>query len=147
VKRCLVVLMLTSLIPTRMGMAHIPSSFLEGVPNVALYPLLYKRDTAPSGSAVQLVMVGDVSMARGVSDGIVRHGGNYDYPLGGVAAWLRSADLAVANYEGVIAADSIGAERPKGYRLRALPEAAKALVKAGFGLVSLANNSHDGLGS
>jgi poly-gamma-glutamate synthesis protein (capsule biosynthesis protein) len=63
-----------------------------------------------------------------------------DFPLSRVALWLRAADLAVGNYEGVIAADGVGAQQSGGYRLRATPEAAAALARAGFDLIGLANN-------
>ncbi len=109
-------------------------------PDLALYPLVFRRGSLPAdpAGAAQIIMVGDTSLARGVQEATRRYG--MDFPLSRVAPWLRSADLAVGNYEGVIAADDVGVQRPGGYRLRAAPEAAPALARAGFDLVSLANN-------
>lgn len=110
-------------------------------PDLDLYPVLYRRPDAAladSTNAVQVVLVGDVSLARGVADVTAQRGS--DYPLAAVAPWLQTADLAVGNYEGVIAAETVGARRPGPLRLRAEPEAAGALARAGFDLLTLANN-------
>ncbi len=127
----------------------------QQTPDLALYPLIYQRpgivtDAAADSAAVQVVMVGDISMARGTAKAIADHGSDFDYPLREVAGWLHAADLAVGNQEGVIAADGVGVKRPFGYRLRADPLAAPALARAGFGLLGVANNhtldfSPDGL--
>jgi poly-gamma-glutamate synthesis protein (capsule biosynthesis protein) len=111
--------------------------------DLALYPVLFRRPDAPrnpgnAGDAAQVLVVGDVSLARGVAQAADRQGP--DYPLASAAPRLQAADLAVGNYEGVIAAEGVGQERSGGYRLRAQPAAAAALARAGFGLVSLANN-------
>jgi poly-gamma-glutamate capsule biosynthesis protein CapA/YwtB (metallophosphatase superfamily) len=101
------------------------------------YPLIYQR-AAKSGETAEIIIVGDVSFARGVEEATARYG--MDFSLEKVSGWLKAADLAVGNYEGVLAAENIGTQQKGGYRLRAKPEVAKALVSAGFDLVSLANN-------
>jgi poly-gamma-glutamate capsule biosynthesis protein CapA/YwtB (metallophosphatase superfamily) len=109
-------------------------------PDFSAYPLLFRRAgaLADSGDVAQVIMVGDTSLARGVETVTSKYGMNY--PLGKVSPWLKAADLAVGNYEGVIASDGIGQQRTDGYRLRAQPGAALALAQAGFNLMSVANN-------
>jgi capsule synthesis protein PGA_cap len=109
-------------------------------PDLSLYPLLFQRADAPADlvDPIQVVMVGDTSMARGVETATEAYG--MDFPLSKVSPWLRAADLSVGNYEGVIAADGVGKVRVPGYRLRAKPEAASALMRGGFTLFNLANN-------
>jgi poly-gamma-glutamate capsule biosynthesis protein CapA/YwtB (metallophosphatase superfamily) len=126
-------------------LAAVPTHAQETVPrpDLSRYPRLFSRDNAPfdpnnPDDAAQIIMVGDTSFARGVEEVTNKHG--MDYPLMQAAAWLRAADMAVGNYEGVIAADGIGQVRLLGYRLRAQPNAAHALAQAGFRLLSLANN-------
>ncbi len=109
-------------------------------PDLSLYPLLYQRADAPvnPGDPIRVLMVGDTSMARGIETVTDVYG--MDYPLSEVSPWLHAADLTVGNYEGVIAADGVGKMRVPGYRLRAAPEAAPALMRGGFTLFNLANN-------
>jgi poly-gamma-glutamate synthesis protein (capsule biosynthesis protein) len=88
---------------------------------------------------LRLVFVGDVMLGRLAGEAMLRAGA--DYPLGAVSALLRGADLTIANLECAITAP---AERwqgvPKAFYFRAPPAAGQALVDAGIGLVSLANN-------
>ncbi len=109
-----------------------------------LYPLLFRRPdgqvTQAQTSQAQIMIVGDVSMARGVADTIAAHQGDSDYPLNAVRDRLHSIDLVAGNYEGVIAPDAVGTQRVGGYRLRADPGVVVALARAGFGLLNLANN-------
>ncbi|MEP7289260.1 MAG: CapA family protein [Chloroflexota bacterium] len=112
----------------------------ESQPDLRLYPVLYSRDNAAidSASLTQIIMVGDTSLARGVAKVTDQQG--RDYPFAEVGAWLRAADLAVGNYEGVIANVGEGRERHSGYVLTTTPDAAPALVRAGFDILNLANN-------
>lgn len=129
---------LADAIPTPIGT---PAVTPASGPDLTKYPVLFQRPgTVDTSSAVQLVVVGDNSMARGTAASIAGHGGDYNYPLSGVSDWLHAADLAVGNQEGVISLPGVGVERPQGYRLRADPKAAPALAQAGFGLMNLANN-------
>jgi poly-gamma-glutamate capsule biosynthesis protein CapA/YwtB (metallophosphatase superfamily) len=117
-----------------------PAHAQESRPDLALYPLLFQRKDAPANPTdpVQVLMVGDTSMARGVET--VTGVNGMDYPLSRVSPWLHAADLTVGNYEGVIAADNVGTMRVPGYRLRAKPEVAAALMRGGFNVLNLANN-------
>lgn len=107
-------------------------------PDLEQMPVLFRREAPPTGTPVSILMVGDVSFARNVQRLTDERG--IDHPLSLVAPWLRAADLTVGNYEGVIAADGVGERRYGRWRLRARPEAAPALARAGFDLLTLANN-------
>ncbi len=111
----------------------------DDAPDLARLSVIYARREPASTDSVSLVLVGDCSFARGTADEIAAKGGDFDYPLREVTPLLRSADLAVGNLECVIASEFTEA-RPGSLRLRADPEAAGALRRAGFGLLSLANN-------
>jgi hypothetical protein len=77
--------------------------------------------------------------SRGVAEReVAKHG--LDAPLSQVSSRLRAADLAAANFEGVMASDGVGMRNPGPYRFLAPPAAAGALKRAGIGLVTLANN-------
>jgi poly-gamma-glutamate synthesis protein (capsule biosynthesis protein) len=88
---------------------------------------------------MRLAFGGDLMLGRLAGEAMLREG--VDYPLGAVSPLLRGADLTIANLECVLSAD---AERwhgaPKAYYFRAPPMAGQALLDAGIGLVSLANN-------
>jgi poly-gamma-glutamate capsule biosynthesis protein CapA/YwtB (metallophosphatase superfamily) len=140
--RSLLVILLLTILATLASVA-LPASAQGSTasgPDLAQYPILFKRADAPQQpkDAIQLVMVGDTSMARGVES--VTNQNGLDYPFEKVGSWLRAADLAIGNYEGVIAAEGVGHARALGYRLRAKPAAASALASAGFDLFTLANN-------
>jgi hypothetical protein len=119
------------------------------VPDLSAYPWLYLRAGWPLTDdevVVELVMVGDVMLGRGVT--------GQPNPLAEVAPWLRSADLALGNLEGVITeATPTPAERsdaPSCYRLSMPSSAMVALDVAGFDILGLANNhaldfGHQGL--
>jgi hypothetical protein len=116
----------------------LPVQAQGSMPDLSAYPLLFRRAGAPadSGNVAQVIMVGDTSLARGVETVTSKYG--MIYPLQKVSPWLKAADLAVGNYEGVIASDGVGQKRADGYRLRAQPGAALALEQAGFDLVNVA---------
>jgi len=73
-------------------------------------------------------------------EAVLAHPGGIDFLLGGgLVDRLRSADLAVLNFEGV--ASSRGLPNPrKRFRFRMQPGAGKALAGAGVDAVLLANN-------
>ncbi len=95
---------------------------------------------APSRSAtgpVVLHAVGDIMLAGSGTATFVRAG--YDYPFAATARELRSADIALGNLEAPLTVR--GQEfKDKRFRFRASPKAAAALKKAGFSVVTLANN-------
>lgn len=86
---------------------------------------------------VAVAFVGDVMLSRSVG-AIMKASGNYDAPFAGFKTWLRSADIAVGNLETAI---TPGREVKAGeMSFRADEAAAGALAKAGFDVLSLANN-------
>lgn len=90
-------------------------------------------------ASVQLMLGGDVMLGRMVGRQLRLHGPGY--PLGGIAALMRGADLAVVNLECAIT----NASQPwrggrKAFFFGAPPEAVDALVDAGVDCVTLANN-------
>jgi poly-gamma-glutamate synthesis protein (capsule biosynthesis protein) len=88
---------------------------------------------------LRLVFGGDAMLGRLVGEAIDLHGPGY--PLGQVARLLRAADLAVANLEcAITASPRLWHGAPKAFYFGAPPAAARSLVDAGIGLVSLANN-------
>jgi poly-gamma-glutamate synthesis protein (capsule biosynthesis protein) len=105
----------------------------QAAPDLAAYPWLYLRGGEPpaAGEAVvEVVAAGDVMLGRGVAQD--------KEPLAEVAPWLRAADVAIANLECVLAPTT--APRPGPYRLQAPASAARALRRAGLGVLGLANN-------
>jgi len=81
--------------------------------------------------------VGDVMLAGSGAATFQRLG--YDYPFAATAAELRKGDIAVGNLEAPIALG--GTEFMfKKFRFRADPQCAPALKRAGFSVLTLANN-------
>jgi poly-gamma-glutamate synthesis protein (capsule biosynthesis protein) len=85
---------------------------------------------------VHIAAVGDIMLARYLGDQIWR--GYIDYPFAAVRESLFSADFTVGNLE--CALGDSGEPQPKSYTFQAPTEAAETLARAGFDLVSLANN-------
>lgn len=107
------------------------------------YPWLYLRGGSQpqAGEAlVEVIAVGDIMLGRAGVDpaGSLSHS----------AAWLREADLALGNLEGVLGdpAEAPGDDYAP-YRLVMRPEAARELGAAGFDLLGLANNHALDLGA
>lgn len=89
------------------------------------------------GEEIVISAVGDIMLAGRWAPLLKKKG--YDHPFGGVATALADSDVNLANLESPIA--NGGREyTSKRFRFRAEPEVAKAMRKAGFNLVTLANN-------
>jgi poly-gamma-glutamate synthesis protein (capsule biosynthesis protein) len=85
---------------------------------------------------ITLIGTGDITLSNGVAR-IMQERGE-DYPFAQIAPFLRQADIAFGNLECVLAK---GGERlPKQFNFRAHPNGAQVLQRAGFDIVSLANN-------
>lgn len=91
---------------------------------------------AEAGKVV-LVAVGDIMLAGSASPTLSREG--YDYPFAATTHLLRDADIAVGNLEVPL---TRGGEEfiDKKFRFKASPCAASAIRRAGFSVVTLANN-------
>ncbi len=96
--------------------------------------------TGTAGNAsVRLMLGGDVMLGRLVGERIALSGPGY--PLGGVAALMRGADLTIVNLECAITSSAeCWSGAPKAFYFGAPPEAVHALLDAGVDAVSLANN-------
>lgn len=86
---------------------------------------------------VSLVAVGDIMLARHVERLMQTHG--TDYPFAKIEDKLQDADIAFGNLESPLS--ERGTPLPgKGICFRARPEMASRLKKAGFDVLSVANN-------
>lgn len=95
---------------------------------------------APFRSAARPVVlhaVGDIMLAGSGTATFARTG--YDYAFAATARELRRADIALGNLEAPL---TVRGEEFKGkkFRFRASPKAAAAMKRAGFSVVTLANN-------
>lgn len=91
------------------------------------------RAPEPEGT---LVCAGDVMLGRGVAR-LCRERGE-DYPFALVAGYLQSADLAFGNLE--CSLTDLSTRFPRVNALRGYPQMAPALARAGFDVLSVANN-------
>jgi poly-gamma-glutamate synthesis protein (capsule biosynthesis protein) len=88
------------------------------------------------GGLVELVAVGDILLSRTIEERMEVFGS--EYPFEAVAELLREADLAVGNLESPFATG--GEPIEKRFTFRQHPDHAFALDRAGFDVLSLANN-------
>jgi gamma-polyglutamate biosynthesis protein CapA len=104
---------------------------------VAILALIFINvaDIAP---AATLIFGGDVLLDRGVARAIGAH--DAAYPFTGIAPYLKTADLALANLECPLAGPGEGAPLVKKFVFHADPEMAATLRGAGFTAMTLANN-------
>jgi len=86
---------------------------------------------------VSLIAVGDVMIGGHVKEFTDKFG--FDYPFEAAKEILQSADLTFCNLEGSIAKKGVR-EEGKEFTFKTDPKAAEGLAKAGFDVVSLANN-------
>ncbi len=108
-------------------------------PAILITTCLLLSLAALSAPAEEIVInaVGDIMLAGKWVPNLRKTG--YDAPFEGTVAELIKGDINLANLESPIAGNGsefIG----KRYRFRAEPEVAQAIRKAGFNLVTLANN-------
>jgi len=91
-------------------------------------------------AAVGDVMLGDdvLLLGSGVRTRVNRHGP--DYPFRHVAALLRSADLGFCNLECVLSDRGADEREMNTLGMRGVPECAAGMARAGFHVVSVANN-------
>ncbi|HHE76617.1 MAG TPA: CapA family protein [Candidatus Parcubacteria bacterium] len=108
----------------------------EGEENFANF-LLKKEKLPQKSEEVSLIAVGDISYSRGVEE-IVRKKGDINYPFLKIQDYLKSADLVFGNLETPL---TPGRHIRDGEMIfRSNPSTAQALEKAGFSVLSLANN-------
>jgi poly-gamma-glutamate synthesis protein (capsule biosynthesis protein) len=89
---------------------------------------------------VHLVFVGDIMMGRYIGSSLQ---GDYDAPFTNIKSFVSQADIAVANLEGPLVPTGTIAVPPPSTNLANLTgdaRSASALARAGFDLLSVANN-------
>ncbi|ABB33734.1 Capsule synthesis protein, CapA [Geobacter metallireducens RCH3] len=92
---------------------------------------------ALGADGIVITCVGDIMLAGSATPTLSRSG--YDYPFAKTAQELRRGDIAMGNLEAPLT--ERGTEyRDKTYRFRTNPIAAAALKRAGFSVLTLANN-------
>ncbi len=96
----------------------------------------------PKPQSLSLLFVGDIMLDRGVRAVVEREAaGDYNWLFDSVRPVLQSGDLVFGNLEGP-AAES-GANHGSQYSFRMDPRSLRAVVAAGFDILSVANN-HSG---
>jgi len=99
--------------------------------------LLLAFSLSAEAGKVVLTVVGDIMLAGNASATFSRQG--YEYPFAATASILRGSDIALGNLETPIARKGFEFTGKK-YRFKADPKAAAAMRKAGFTVLTLANN-------
>lgn len=104
---------------------------------LALLLFITGRAAPALADGVVITAVGDIMLAGQASGTLMAKG--FDYAFSGTAAELRKGDILVGNLEAPLAAG--GTEfTGKKFRFRTRPAAAAALKRAGFDVLTLANN-------
>ena len=92
----------------------------------------------PTSASITVAAVGDIMLGGTARPELRRYG--YDYPFEHVATLLQDADIAFGNLEGPLT-DAGAPEGDKQYVFRSPPaKVVPALKRAGFDVLSLANN-------
>lgn len=86
---------------------------------------------------VTITAVGDVMLAGSGTPTYLALG--YDYPFAATSRWLKEGDITIGNLEAPLTSGGIEF-RDKRFRFRVPPRAAEALQRAGFDVMTLANN-------
>jgi poly-gamma-glutamate synthesis protein (capsule biosynthesis protein) len=107
------------------------------IPNVPFVPYQEVLTGLLKEEEISLVFVGDIMLDRGVEGSVRRAGGDYTFAFAHVSS-LKEADLLFGNLEGPIS--DKGQDRHNLYSFRFAPESLKALIDAGFDVLSIANN-------
>ncbi|HEU0265464.1 MAG TPA: CapA family protein, partial [Geobacterales bacterium] len=104
---------------------------------LSLLPLVALLVAPATAGTVTVTAVGDVMLAGSGAPTYLAFG--YDYPFAATNRWLQEGDLTVGNLEAPL---TNGGEefRDKRFRFRVATKAADALQRAGFDVMTLANN-------
>ncbi len=111
--------------------------FKKGKGEIEKNPIRNEEIKPNSPPEVVLIAVGDISFSRGV-ERMVKKQNDINYPFEKIEAYLNSADLVFGNLETPI---TTGREIQTGEMIfRSNPGTEQALKRAGFSILSLANN-------
>jgi len=97
------------------------------------------RDLPDSSSSLSILLTGDIMLNRGVESVIAKHGaGDWMFPFAYTGDTLKRADITFGNLEGPVSdkGENVGSI----YSFRMDPHVPDTLARAGFDIVSLANN-------
>lgn len=101
----------------------------------------YPEERTADTATVTLGFVGDIMLDRGVRTNVeTKLGGSYDTLFTHVKDTFTSFDILFGNLEGPIADPDRGTRKGSKYSFRMDPRSASALARAGFDIVSFANN-------
>jgi len=124
-----------------------PPPASQSVPGSASVPVAPQTVPAESGTAtpskveaseVRIAAVGDIMLGGTAGPEMQKYG--YDYPFERTQSFLKQAQIVFGNLEGPLT-EGGATETPKKYVFRSPPDkVAPALARAGFNIVSLANN-------
>jgi len=115
---------------------HIPLEEIPETGDLFSGDSLEAHLTASGEQEFSLVGVGDVMLGGRARKVITEFGS--DYPFQAVLPLLRRSRIVLANLEGPLAREAEKQERNHSYRVT--PKTAKALLRAGINVVTLANN-------
>lgn len=129
--------------PILVAGALILTLFVAGAPSAGAVSQISStvQQAGPDGGEARLVFVGDLMMGRYVNSSMLR--GGFDAPFKDITPYISPADLAIGNLEGPIVppgAIPIPPAAPNQLNLTGNRRAAPALARAGFDLLSMANN-------
>jgi poly-gamma-glutamate capsule biosynthesis protein CapA/YwtB (metallophosphatase superfamily) len=100
--------------------------------------ILFLCPSHPAGAReIVINAVGDIMLGGSANTTLKRF--SYDYPFAATVVELKQGDIAVGNLEAPIARHGIEF-KDKRFRFRTDPQSATALKRAGFSIVTLANN-------
>src|SRR5215469_9927848 len=115
---------------------YVPHEEIPASEDLLLAPALEKLLTENDGPPLSLIATGDIMLGGRSKRIIADHG--VDYPLAAVLPLLRRAPIVLGNLEGPFARRAKKEYRIYSYRVN--PQLAVALARAGFTVVTLANN-------
>lgn len=115
-----------------------PEAVPEAAPLPALTPAPARKAPAAPSAELRIAAVGDIMLGGTATPEMQKYG--YDYPFEQTRNILKQAQIVFGNLEGPLT-DAGTAEAAKQYVFRSPPDrVAPALARAGFNVVSLANN-------
>jgi poly-gamma-glutamate capsule biosynthesis protein CapA/YwtB (metallophosphatase superfamily) len=116
----------------------VPEVAPKAVPSPAVTPAPARKTPAAPSAELRIAAVGDIMLGGTAAPEMQKFG--YDYPFEQTKNILKQAQIVFGNLEGPLT-DAGTAEAAKQYVFRSPPDmVAPALARAGFNVVSLANN-------
>lgn len=116
----------------------VPEVAPKAAPSPAVTPVPARKAPAAPAAELRIAAVGDIMLGGTAAPEMQKFG--YDYPFELTKDILRQAQIVFGNLEGPLT-DAGTAEAAKQYVFRSPPDmVAPALARAGFNVVSLANN-------